>query len=196
MLFYTIAWPLTVASNISFFVFFYEDQKCQTYIDFGFEPWRSQVVLVSVIAPLVALTSDFLCNRLVMSYKHLIVNILFTALYLFLSFLGSIAQNRPIYGNHLGYLPHDNFKYQYVTVENDWQKEKLQECKDHFGWTSESDIPVDWKQNGITLATILASVIITHILITALSNLKAKKYFQRDGNINDKKAQLLDNKST
>lgn len=113
LLFYTLAWPFVVVSNLTFFIFFHEDQICQTYIDFGFEQWRAYVLIFSVLVPALALLSDFFTNRLVMSYKHLIVNVVFLALYLFLTFLGSTAQNRPVYGNHLGYLPHNNFQYQY-----------------------------------------------------------------------------------
>lgn len=88
---YTLAWPFTIASNVTYFTMFLEDQVCQTYIDFGFEQWRGYVLLFSVVFPLFALIIDFLLNRLVTTYKHTLINILFGVLYVFLSFLGSVA---------------------------------------------------------------------------------------------------------
>ena len=91
VLFYTLAWPFTFTSTLTFFLFFYEDQICQTYIDFGFEQWRGFVLLFSVITPMVALTVDFFMNRITMCYKHIVLSALLLVLYFFLSFLGSLA---------------------------------------------------------------------------------------------------------
>eukprot|EP00347_Sterkiella_histriomuscorum_P010834 403374747 len=195
ILLYTLAWPFTIASNVTFFLFFREDQACQTYIDFGFEQWRGYVMLFAVIMPLIALIVDFLLNRLVMSHKHVMINLLVCVLYIFLSFLGSVAQQRPIYGHHLGYFAHSDFKYEYVVVSQGWASDRLAECRDHFkDWTQlQNDIPVDWAKTWISLATIIASIVVSHIILTFLHNLKSKKYFLRDGRVNEKKAKLLDN---
>ncbi|CDW90199.1 UNKNOWN [Stylonychia lemnae] len=198
VLFYTLAWPFTVASNVTFFTFFYKDQTCQTYIDFGFEQWRGYVIFLSVIMPLVALIVDFFINRLVMSQKHMILTVLLTVLYIFLSFLGSLAQNRPVYGDHLGYVAHDDFKYEYMTLpKSDWGIEKLQECKDYYSdWFGRTGIQPNWTKTGVSLATIFGTIILSHLIITAISNIKSKRYFLRDGKINEQKALLLDKQSS
>jgi hypothetical protein len=77
---------------VTFFAFFAEDQICQTYIDFGFNRWRSVVLYLSVLIPLMALCSDFFFNRLVMGQRHAFLNVFILLLYVFLSFLGSVAQ--------------------------------------------------------------------------------------------------------
>ena len=154
------------------------------------------MLLFSVIFPLFALIIDFFFNRLVTSYKHAILNVLIGLLYIFLSFLGSAAQQRPVYGDHLGYFTHSDFRYDLVTPEGDWAKQRLAQCQDHFSeWTKlKSNIPVNWTKNAITLATIFGSIIVSHVLLTFLHNTKSKRYFIRDGQISDKKAKLLENK--
>jgi len=80
-----------VASFVTFFAFFSEDQICQTYVDFGFQQWRAYVLVFSVVLPFIALSVDFTMNRIRMSNKHLIITLILAVLYIFLSFLGSVA---------------------------------------------------------------------------------------------------------
>lgn len=75
------------------------------------------MLLFSVIFPLFALIIDFFLNRLVTSYKHAVMNTLLALLYVFMSFLGSAAQQRPVYGDHLGYFLHSDFRYDLVTTQ-------------------------------------------------------------------------------
>jgi hypothetical protein len=91
LLFYTMAWPFTAASTITFFIFFSQDQICQTYVEFGVDKWRGVVLYLSVLISPVVLLLDFALNRLVISMKQLLLNILLMGLYLFIAFMGSIA---------------------------------------------------------------------------------------------------------
>lgn len=111
LLFYTIAWPFTLASTISFFVWFSQDQICQTYVEFGIGEWRSLVLYVSVIISPIVLLLDFALNRLVVSMKHLLLNVFLMGLYLLISFIGAFAQGRPVYGNNLGFQNHNGYNW-------------------------------------------------------------------------------------
>jgi hypothetical protein len=88
----------------------------------------------------------------------------------------------------LGYVAHDDFKYDTdISGYSDWGLKKLADCKEHFNdWTkNKTNIQPDLTKTGITLATIFGSIILSHIIIAGLSNIKAKKYFLRDGKINE-----------
>lgn len=103
--FYTLAWPLTIVSNVIFFAFVKEEQVCYTFIDFGWDEWREIVIIASVISPLVALLVDLAMNRLVMSQKHIFINIfiLFAYFFVFCIIGSAIQKYRPVYGKHLSY---------------------------------------------------------------------------------------------
>lgn len=81
--------------------------------------------VVATYLPMLALLIDFSLNRLTLSYKHLIVVTLVLALYILSTFIGSVVQSRPAYGNHLGYLTHKNFDWDVIraspeNVNNLW----------------------------------------------------------------------------
>lgn len=88
---YSIAWPFTVASTVLFSVFLWEDQICSTYYDFGFEQWRGYTIVIATYISILALMLDFAFNRINVSYRHLIINILMYTIYIFMAFIGSIA---------------------------------------------------------------------------------------------------------
>lgn len=82
MIFYSVAWPLTVTSCITFTVFFLRDQVCATYFDFGFAHWREVVVIVATYLPMFVLVVDLLINRVPLSYKHLYMNLIIICAYI------------------------------------------------------------------------------------------------------------------
>jgi len=140
LFFNSLAWPLSVTSAVLFSVFFMKEQICATYFDFGFAYWRGVVVFIATYFPIVVLTIDFLVNRIVFSYKHLLFNILTFLLFVFATFIGSVAQDRPAYANHLAFRRVYGNNYteptNYSTLSDPaWAKEKAQDCMQHvFDW--------------------------------------------------------------
>ena len=60
-----------------------------------------------------------------------------TLFYIFVAFVGSFVQLRPVYGDHLGFLPHKNFNWEASrkTYTNDqWALDEINRCEQHFGW--------------------------------------------------------------
>lgn len=100
MIFYSVAWPLTVTSCITFTVFFLRDQVCATYFDFGFAHWREVVVIVATYLPMFVLVVDLLINRVPLSYKHLYMNLIIICAYISVNVISQLIQDRPIYGYH------------------------------------------------------------------------------------------------
>lgn len=189
---YSLAWPFTMASTLLFSLFFWEDQICQTYYDFGFQEWRGYVCVVATYLPMLALVIDFSLNRVTLSYKHLIIVTIVLALYILSTFIGSFVQSRPAYGNHLGYLQHKNFDWDErrnypENKGSKWALERIDECESHFNWpkSQRDSLPIDPAQTGLSLGVLIATVFLTHILVTAVSNWKAQKYFERDGRVNE-----------
>lgn len=48
---------------------------------------------------------------------------------------------------------------------------------------------MDWGANFATIGTTFASIIVSHVLITFLSQFKAKYYAKIEGSMNDRKSQ-------
>lgn len=86
---HSLAWPLTITSAVLFSAFLMEDQLCATYLDFGFEQWRGYVVFIATYLPVFVLLVDFSMNKLALSYRHLLTNILILGLYFLITFVGS-----------------------------------------------------------------------------------------------------------
>jgi hypothetical protein len=90
ILFYSLAWPLTVASCITFTIFFSRDQICSTYFDFGFAQWREAIVIMATYTPMLVLSIELLVNRVPLSYKHLYMNLIILGIYISLNVIGQI----------------------------------------------------------------------------------------------------------
>jgi hypothetical protein len=147
-----------------------------------------------VVGPLVALVLDLLMNRLVMSQKHLAINLLLLIIYFFLfAVVGSAIQKfRPVYGPHLSYFDYDNKAMNFtptVPVISDLMKLRVQQCQVTLGFQPDApNIPyeyrADWTKTGITLASCFAVLIVSHCLITFLQNKKSQKFFEGDADRN------------
>lgn len=103
LFFNSLAWPITMTSVVLFTLFLSDEQVCATYFDFGFAQWRGAVVFIATYFPMLVLVVDFMINSVVFSYKHLLINVLFFLFYIFITFIGSTIQDRPIYSNHLAF---------------------------------------------------------------------------------------------
>ena len=103
LFFNSLAWPLTVTSVVLFTLFLKDEQVCATYFDFGFAQWRGAVVFIATYFPMLVLVVDFIINSVVFSYNHLVTNVIFFLFYIFITFIGSSIQDRPIYANHLAF---------------------------------------------------------------------------------------------
>jgi len=64
LFFYSLALPFTITSVLLFTAFFFREQICATYIDFGIAKWRALVVILATYLPLPVLLIDFSINRL------------------------------------------------------------------------------------------------------------------------------------
>ena len=87
ILFYSMAWPITVTSCVTFSTFFLRDQICATYLDFGFSRWREVVVIMATYTPLLVLSIELIINRVPLSYKHTLMNLIIICLYISLNVL-------------------------------------------------------------------------------------------------------------
>lgn len=68
------------------------------------EGFRPPIIYLSNILPLVVLFLDFFLNRVVIAYKHLIINLILTFVYFFATYIGQLALlGRPIYKFHLSW---------------------------------------------------------------------------------------------
>jgi len=184
LFFNSLAWPLTVTSVVLFSLFLSEEQVCSTYFDFGFAPWRGVVVFIATYFPMLVLVVDFLINSVVFSYKHLLTNVVFFLFYIFITFIGSTIQNRPIYANHLAFRGTYGNNYQMPSGNaTDWAVVTAHNCMDNvFHWTpigdSDSFTVQGWSKNlWITLGTGLGTLILVHVLMTALSQCRYKMYY-------------------
>ena len=138
---HSIAWPVSVTSAVLFSAFLFEDQICATYFDFGFEQWRGVVVFIASYTPILVLFIDFVMNKLVISYKHLITNVVLLGFYFLGTFFGSLIQGRPIYANHLAYK--SNYTNNYASINDkdltDWGIAKRNYCLGYFNWEGSGD---------------------------------------------------------
>ncbi len=82
---------------------------------------------MSVVAPLAALLVDLVMNRLVMSQKHLAINVILMVIYFFLfAVVGSAIQKfRPVYGPHLSYFDYTNEAMNFTPTNNITTEMKL-----------------------------------------------------------------------
>lgn len=90
---YSISLPFVCTANILFFFWVREDLIYQWEYDYssdGSFTWRIPILYLSHIIPLIGILLDFALNRVVLSYKHLVVSLLFTLLYFFASFVGQL----------------------------------------------------------------------------------------------------------
>jgi len=113
VIYYSLAWPLTVTSCITFTFSFFRDQVCATYFDFGFSQWREVVVILATYLPLFVLVIDLIINRVPLSYKHLYMNLTVILAYIAINVISQLIQNRPIYGNDFAIKSNygNNFNY-------------------------------------------------------------------------------------
>ena len=83
---------------------------------------------------MVVLIIDFLMNRLVSSYKHLLFGLIFLGFYIFVAFIGSVIMDRPIYGNNLAFKENYGNNYVYPEELNDtaWVKDERKQCHEFF----------------------------------------------------------------
>jgi hypothetical protein len=185
LFFHSLAWPLSVTSAVLFSVFLMDEQICTTYFDFGFAKWRGVVVFIATYFPIVVLTIDFLVNSIMFSYKHLLQNIVAFLLFVFASFLGSIAQDRPAYPNHLAFKKVYGNNYTEPNYNNlsdpAWARWKAQDCMQKvFDWKDIGDQKfevLNWSKNlWMTLGVGIGTLVIFHFLITAVSQIRYKIY--------------------
>ena len=106
-------------------------------------------------------------------------------LYLLIAFFGEIAQDRPVYGNHLGFEPHKGYNYTTfvnVTALDDWQLAKFNECVEYFGWPDSPKelIPNDVTNMWISIGSLFGILIVTHVVVAGISNWKSKRYFEKE----------------
>jgi hypothetical protein len=131
---HSIAWPLTVTSTIIFTAFLRNDQICSTYFDYGFNQWRGVVVDLATYTPMGVLLIDFAMNKIPLSYRHLLVNLLVLGLYFFIAFIGSTIQDRPIYPNFLAFKSTYSHNFFFEQKLDKWGEVRKQECLDSFDW--------------------------------------------------------------
>lgn len=181
---HSIAWPITVTSTVLFSVFLWRDQVCATYFDFGWDQWRGVVVFVATYFPMFALLVDFTMNRLVLSYKHLIVNLIILGLYFFVAFVGSMIQDRPIYANHLPFKKNYGNNYDLSKELTGWGKEEREKCIDYFVWdpprSEKFTIPNYQQLLWTTIGTAVGTLIVSHVILTAISKCRRTSYFNSD----------------
>jgi hypothetical protein len=137
---------------------------------------------MATYVPLPVLLLDFSLNRLMTSYKHLLVHILFFLFYFLITFLGSLIQQRPIYAHHLAYkgIYQGNYDWNQAYARNNthWQIDTLKHCEDKvFAWGNNPSFSVTdfYKKTPITIGTAFGTVILAHLVFTAMSALKVGK---------------------
>ncbi|CDW77466.1 UNKNOWN [Stylonychia lemnae] len=199
LFFYTMAWPLVFASNLLFFTWVQEEQVCQTYIDFGFDMWRSMVLASTVSVPLIFLLIDFCFNKLVMSYRQIIVNYIFICVYMLIATIGSFIQDKPIYGDKMSFFNHSPYDWDKiqnnVTQQHQDSKQAMalfSRCKNEtFKMWTDHEVSVNQTNPGISINSIVIqpdkaktsisvgiiflSITVAHFLIAYISNWKADK---------------------
>eukprot|EP00347_Sterkiella_histriomuscorum_P002540 403367756 len=127
-----------------------------------------------------------------MPYRQGVVTIVLVAIYIFIAFLGSIFQNKPIYGDQLGFLTHNNYDWKgifndpnKVNQNNQDEVHMFYRCKNgafkDWGDIHDAQIPVKWSHNAITLVVIFGTLFFSHFFITFISNWKAEKRSKDDG---------------
>jgi hypothetical protein len=87
--FHSLAWPFTVCSVVSS-IFLIQDQVCATYFDFGFNEWRGYTVFIATYLPMGVLLIDFLFNKLLLPFKHLIFSLGFFLIYIGIAWIGTL----------------------------------------------------------------------------------------------------------
>lgn len=132
MIYYSLAWPLTVTSCITFSLYFLKDQVCATYFDFGFAQWREVVVILATYLPLFVLVVDLIINRVPLSYKHLYMNLVVIVAYIAINIISQFIQNRPIYGYHFAISSSygNNFNFgKDLYKDNQWALDEIDSCE-------------------------------------------------------------------
>ena len=135
------------------------------------------VVYIATYFPILVLSVDMIINRVALSYKHLLTNIIVFLLYIFSAWIASLLQNRPTYANHLAFK--ETYGNHFTYVEKDsWTISTANNCLNNvFNWnpaTGNGNFVVkDWSKNlWITLGTGFGTLIITHLVITFISQVK------------------------
>ena len=149
IIYYSIAWPLTVTSCLTFSLFFMRDQVCSTYFDFGFGHWREVIVILATYVPLFVLLVDLFINRVPLSYKHLYMNLVIICVYISINVISQIIQDRPIYGYHFAIRANydNNFDFSEGNYKDDqWAIKEINDCKNYFGWGTEPSFTIDSKK--------------------------------------------------
>ena len=126
-----------MTSVVLFTAFLKDEQVCQTYFDFGFDEWRMYVVYIATYFPILVLSVDLVINRIALSYKHLLTNLIVFLLYVSCAWIASLLQNRPTYANHMAFKKnYDNpFSNGYNTMDP-WTNATANNCLDNvFKWT-------------------------------------------------------------
>ena len=90
VIYYSVAWPLTVTSCLTFSLFFFTDQICATYLDFGFSQWRFVVVVLATYLPALVLIVELFINRVPLQYNHLSMNLIIIAVYIAINWLSQL----------------------------------------------------------------------------------------------------------
>ena len=139
------------------------------------------------------LSIDLMLNRLVLSYKHLLTTLVIFFLYLFGAYVGTQIQSRPIYAGHLAFQSRYTNNYDYENSRHANLTGKDEEaflyCKDTYlptYWINQdgdSFSVKDWSKSlWITLGTGFGALIITHLILTIVTQWRAG---EKKSNIED-----------
>jgi len=123
---------------------------------------------------------ELMINRVSMSYRHISMNLVIIGLYLAVNSIGQLVQDRPIYGMHLAIRSHYSNDFSWsIEKLDDFGIKQMELCKSHFAWDHNGgdkgfDIPNYQKPLWTSIATMVCVTAITHLLISFISQLKAK----------------------
>lgn len=143
---------------------------------------------------------DFLICRVVFAYRHIIYSAFILGIYFLLTFVGSMIQSRPIYANHLAFQENYSNNYNQAIPVNasDFFLTEQPACNAYFNWVIEKNaegIPTDafrvldqQKNLWITIGTAVICLIVTHILIVFLSQLRSPRPKQGVVNVEGEQA--------
>lgn len=158
---YVSGWALSCASITSFVAIVSDDQICQTVLRFGFEGWRSIMIIMSVFVTPLTLIIELIFNRIPVKFQHLLFPISIYAIYVAVSSFLSVQMSEPLYGTNLNFRafsphkPHGQqqspsvFNWEVKYKENEGTLMGLQRveyCKHHFKAESPAFLATDDSQ--------------------------------------------------
>ena len=84
----------------------------------GIQGWRTEFVSKSTLLPLILMSIDMVCNKIIIPGKFLISNIVLIVYYLIMTYVYQIIEDIPPYSENLNWICDRNIYYRTVNKTN------------------------------------------------------------------------------